>query len=355
MSATTHPHGFLIRDSIAADRRRVDAAKAYRAFCQCDPKAGVGRPAWEAAFQFGDDFAELLARTGSPAGFAGSTWAPRLHCDIDRDEAAGGLDRALDDAKRIVNVLDEQYGVPREVISPFFSGQKGFDVSIPTALWKPKASIAFHATARQFIQTIAAGAQVIVDAGVFDPTRAWRMPNSKHQRTGLTKRYIPVEIFDTITVKGVLNMACVPEPFDPPSTDGIESTDMLVAVWDAAGRAVAERAAAAEQRRTEVASGARAASVNSLTRAFLAGEIRQGDRHRLLFSSAANLAELGCPLNAAVALLTKPALDLGLKPRDVARQIECGHAAAHPLVAKAAEVFGGAVTDVDRVEPAGSP
>jgi hypothetical protein len=93
--------------------------------------------------------------------------------------------------------------------------------------------------------------------------------------------------------------------------------------------------------------------VNKLTRAFLNGEVEAGDRHRLLYSAAANLAELGCPLSAVQALLTEPALDTGLPPKDVARAIENGHAAAHPLVKHAVELFGGAVTEVEHVGPAG--
>jgi hypothetical protein len=44
----------------------------------------------------------------------------------------------------------------------------------------------------------------------------------------------------------------------------------------------------------------------------------------LLFSAAANLAELGCSLALAEALLSDAALDSGLSPSDVRRQIECG-------------------------------
>jgi hypothetical protein len=94
--------------------------------------------------------------------------------------------------------------------------------------------------------------------------------------------------------------------------------------------------------------------VNKLTRAFLNGEVEAGDRHRLLYSAAANLAELGCPLSAVRALLTEPALDTGLPPKDVARQIECGHAAAHPLVAHAAALFGGTVTKVEPADATGA-
>lgn len=349
MSAETHPHGFRIVGPCSGDRRRVDAARAFAAYCHCDARAGVGSEAYLAAFQFGDDFAEHLARSGSPAGFGGSTWAPFVWLDIDRDESSGGVARALADTRRLVDTLDERYGVPRGVLVPFVSGSKGFHLGIPTALWHPPASPHFHAVARQFAETLAADAGVAVDASVFDRVRAFRAPNSRHPKTGRHKRFVPVEILDTVTAAGVLDMAAKPEPFDVPAVDGVESGDFLVAVWDRAARAVAENVAAANQRRLEVASGERAGSLNKLTRAFLAGEVVQGDRHRLCYSAAANLAELGASLTLCKALLTEPALDAGLPPRDVARQIECGHAKAHPLVAHAADVLGGTVT---RVVPA---
>jgi hypothetical protein len=324
----------------------VHAPTAFAAYCHCDAKAGVEKESYLSAFCFSNDFSEHLARTGSPAGFAGSTWAHYLWADFDRDEAAGGLARALADLRLFVDTLDETYAVPRSVLLPFVSGGKGFHCGIPTALFAPAASPNFHAVARQFVETIAAEAKVAVDVGVFDRVRAFRAPNSRHPKTGLHKRFLPVDILDTVTLVGVLDMARQPQPFDVPSTDGVESADMLVAVWDAADRAVAERAAAVEQRRLEVASGDRAVTLNKLTRAFLNGEVEAGDRHRLLYSAAANLAELGCPLSAVRALLTEPALDTGLPPKDVARQIECGHAAAHPLVKHAAGLFGGTVTAV---------
>ena len=351
MSTTTHPHGFRIVGPCTGDRRRVDAARAFQAYCACDARAGIDREAYLSAFQFDDGFAEHLARTGSPAGFTGSTWAPFVWLDVDRDESAGGIARALADTKRLVDTLDERFGVTRCALVPFVSGGKGFHLGIPTALWAPTASADFHAVARQFAETVAAAAGVAVDVGVFDRVRAFRAPNSRHPKTGLHKRFVPVEILDTVTVNGVLSLARTPEAFDVPSTNGVESADMLVAVWEKAGRAVADKAAAVEQRRCEVANGDRAVSLNKLTRAFLSAEVEVGDRHRLLYSAAANLAELGCPLPACHAILTEPALDLGLPPKDVARQIECGFAAAHPLVKHAAEVFGGTVTNVEHPKP----
>jgi hypothetical protein len=327
MSAETFNVGFRIVGPCTGERRRVDAAAAFTAYCQCDLRAGVEREAYLSAFTFDAGFAEHLARTGSPAGFTGSTWSPFVWLDIDRDEASGGIDRALDDTRQLVNVLDERFGVARSVLVPFVSGGKGFHLGIPTGLWLPAASRDFHAVARAFAEHIAAEAGVAIDTGVFDRIRAFRAPNSRHPKTGLHKRYVPVEILDTVTVRGVLDLARTPEPFDVPSLDGLDLTDFLVAVWGKAARAVAERAAAADERRQAIAAGSTSASVNKLTRAVLAGDVEVGERHRLVYSAAANLFEFGDVPSLVRALLTEPARDLGLPPKDIERAIDNAHAA----------------------------
>ncbi len=57
---------------------------------------------------------------------------------------------------------------------------------------------------------------------------------------------------------------------------------------------------------------------------FIRGGASSGDRHRLLFRAAANLAEFGCPVALAHELLTEAALDSGLSPSETRRQIDCG-------------------------------
>ena len=58
--------------------------------------------------------------------------------------------------------------------------------------------------------------------------------------------------------------------------------------------------------------------------AFIRDGAENGDRHRRLFSAAANLGDFGCSFDLAFALLAESALDSGLPPADVRRQIECG-------------------------------
>jgi hypothetical protein len=324
MSEATHPHGYRIAGPCHGARRYVDAQKAWSAYCSCDTKAAVDREGYLSAFQFDQGFVEHLSQTGSTRGFTGSTWSPFVWFDIDRDEADGGAERALADTRQLVNALDERHGVPRGVLVPFVSGGKGLHLGLPTALWLPPAGEHFHATAKHFALSIAAEAGITVDEAVYDRLRAFRAPNSRHPRTGLHKRFVLVEILDTVTVRGLLAMAARPEPFEVPVADGIDDSSFLVALWDKSARAVKEQTEAVRRHRDEIASGTRDATVNRRTRDFIGAVDEPADRHTRLFSAAANLAEIGCPLHAIRALLTERALDTGLPPREVERTITNG-------------------------------
>lgn len=157
--------------------------------------------------------------------------------------------------------------------------------------------------------------------------RLLRAPNSRHPKTGLYKRWLPADKLDALTADDCMILAEKPQPFDLPGLEG--SPDMLVAVWDAAAAAVAAQDEAAAQRRADIAVGKASAKLNDLTRRLLAGEpMQQGERHKRIYSAAANLAELDVPLHAAHQLLTEAGRDSGLPPRDVFRAIENGHARA---------------------------
>ena len=346
MSAT-HQYGFRIVGPCTGDRSRVHAATAFKAYCQCDAKAGVDREGYLSAFNFGNDFREHLTATGSPAGFSGSTWSSHIWLDVDRDPGNGGIDAALAATRMIVDVLDETFGVPREVLLPFVSGGKGFHLGIPTGLWEPPPALYFHAVARQFAEMIATEAKVPIDTSVFDRVRAFRAPNSRHPKTGFHKRHVPVDLLDKATAAELLDRAREPAPFEVPSVGGVESADLLVVEWDRAAKAVADRVAGMARRRGELAEGTATASLNRATIEFIRGEdVDDGSRASTVFKSAANLAEVGCSIAAVRALLMEPALNLGLPPKEVTRQIDCGIAHAHPLVSRAAELFNATVTDV---------
>ena len=245
--------------------------------------------------------------------------------DVDRDKPSGGVEQAIADAGRLIAVLEERFAVPNEYLLPFISGGKGCHVGLPTALWMPEGSTTFHLVAREFASRIAVAAGVAIDAGIYDRVRAFRAPNSRHPKTGLHKRYVPPEQFQLLTLEDAMTLASKPAPFELPDMATSFLLPALDAEWQAAADTVMRNQAALEERRRDIESGASAVRVNRHTLDLINGEpIAVGDRHRLIYAAARNLSEAGAPLHLVRELLREPALNTGLPPREVDRQLDCG-------------------------------
>jgi hypothetical protein len=314
MTTSEFRYAFRVLGGCYEPRRLVDAAAAFTAYAACDPRAECGREAYLSAFRFAADFVAHLKATGSTADFAGPCWSPWLWWDIDSDE----LQYAHKDAGALAAFLVERYAVEPGDLLLFFSGSKGFHLGLSTALWSPSPSADFHRMARRFAERLAELASVTIDCGVYDRVRAFRAPNSRHPKTGLHKRRLT---FDELLgpLAAILELAKTPTPFDVPTVT--KTSEAAAADWQAAADLVAREGEAKAARR---AAGNGSPTLNRSTFDFIREGAVAGDRHRLLFSAAANLGDFHCPLPLAVALLEDAALDSGLSPKDVRRGIECG-------------------------------
>lgn len=329
-------YGFRIVGPCSGERRLVDAAAAFAAYAACDDRAHVEREAYLSAFQFGPDFADYLRRHGTTKGYAGCCWSPWLWFDIDRE---GDLERARIDAGKLALLLCDRYALADDDLLIFYSGSKGFHLGLPTAFFAGAVpSPMFNRIARRLTERLSEVADVAIDSGVYDQVRAFRAPNSRHPKTGLHKRRLPLIALMELSATAIADQAKSPEPFDvgePGQCDWTPSAD-----WNDAARQLDTEAKATARHRAAVAEGGAAATLNRLTLAFIRDGAESGDRHRLLYSAARNLGELGCPPTLAHALLSESALDSGLPPAEVRRQIECGLKDAGNSASRAGE--GGA-------------
>jgi hypothetical protein len=308
--------GFWILGDCKGERQPVNYEDAYTAYSQCDTRAEVEREAYLSAFEFPGEFGEYLAAKRTTKGYLGRCGARWLWSDID---AAGDLKLATTQARRLCAGLVDRYGIDGDSLLVFFSGAKGYHVGFPLAACdSPIPSDKFHKISRRFAEGIAERLAVKIDAGVYDKVRAFRAPNSRHPKTGLHKRRLSYDELMGLSVDAILRLAATPEPFSPPTDSG--SSPTAIADWREAAEAVERDAVALVERRILNPS----AKLNRLTLEFIREGATQGVRHRKLFSAAANLAEFGCPPALAHELLTEPALDSGLSPSDVRRQIQCG-------------------------------
>ena len=322
MIPTDYPYAFRILGPLDGPRKRVDAEAALAAYCRCEERAHVGMEAYLSHFRFDESFREHLATTGSTRDFNGNTWAEELVFDID---AEGDLPAALEQARKLTATLTDTYEVPPKGFTRHFSGSKGFHIALPTRLWLASGGPNFHRVAGVFARRVATAAGVKIDVGVYDRVRALRAPNSVHPKTGLHKRYIPPDVFESISVEQIVELARTPAPFDRVNCNYMPIVDGLAWEWKHATEIMAEREAAAEQQRANLATGLVKPTLNRLTLEIIRGEpVETGDRHRLIYSAARDLAEKGAPRHLVDALLREVSLDTGLPPREVDRQLECG-------------------------------
>jgi hypothetical protein len=317
MTATrTRRLGFRLLGSATSRRRLIDFDAAFAAYAECDDKAEVDREAYLSAFTYGEDFRYHLAETGSTRGYDGPCWAPWLWFDLDGED----LDAVLTDARRLAaGILHRYRTLDDDALLLFFSGSKGIHVGLPVS-WDPAPSVTFHRTARHFAEALAAATGATIDTGVYDKVRLFRAPNSRHPKTGLHKRRLTLDELLNLDGDRVRQLAAAPEPFALPAVTAADP--QAVADWQAALQAVEREAEVKAERRATLANGT--PRLNRATLAFIRDGADQGDRPRLLFSVAANLGKFGCPPALAYALLTEAALDSGLPPADVRRQIDCG-------------------------------
>ena len=309
--------GYRIIGNAAGRRRLVDAAAALAGYAACDPRAEVDREAYLSAFAFGPDFRDYLRETGSPKSYNGPCEALYVWFDLDNENDP---QVALDGGRRLAStILDRYRSFDDGDLLLFFSGAKGFHVGLPV-VWNAPLSLDFHRVARQFAEWFAQLAGVSIDTSVYDKVRAFRAPNSRHPKTGLHKRRLFLDELTGLSLDGIRQLAESPEPFGLPAPAA--TCEQAAADWQAAMTAVRQQIESKAQRRAAVANGM--ATLNRQTLDFIRDGADAGDRHRLLFSAAANLGEFNCPPALAHALLTEAGLDSGLSPSDVRRQIECG-------------------------------
>jgi hypothetical protein len=317
VTATRTPRlGFRVLGPATSRRRLIDFAAAFAAYAECDPRAEADRESFLSAFTYPAEFRRHLEETGSTADYAGPCWAPWLWFDLDGED----LDAVLNDARQLVmGILHRYRTLDDDAILLFFSGNRGAHVGLPVT-WNPGPSACFHRIARRFAEAIAAVTNAKIDSTIYSVVQILRAPNSRHPRSGLHKRPLSLNELLHLDAACVRRLAKAPQPFALPVVTAADP--QAAADWQAAVRAVEREAEAKAERRAALANGT--PRLNRATLDFIRDGADQGDRHRLLFSAAANLRELNCPSDLAHALLTAAALDSGLTPKDVHRQIECG-------------------------------
>lgn len=295
--------------------RHAELLNAYADGAQADQ--GHDREAYLSHFAFGPEMqSHYSANRKSVAGFAGPCWCRYIVLDIDR----ANLVEAQADAHRLVSAIHERYPELEGAVPIYFSGGKGFHVLLELA-HNPPPAVGFHRVARTLAEALAARAGAKIDTAIYDANHIIRLPNTRHPKTGLFKRRIDAEALFQLGMPGILAMA------KQPSGDGMPSSvrgavPQLEIDWHEAERASVRTTEDRAVVRRDFGT-AEPRAPRYLLDLFRFGA-REGERHRLVFRCSAWLTEQGAPPSLVFALLTEPALDVRLAPKDAARQIQCG-------------------------------
>jgi hypothetical protein len=139
---------------------------------------------------FDNNFSEKDGKKfNSVAGYTGQHTADFLLIDFDGDD----LDKVKLEVVTYVNLLKWEYEIPEDLISIWFSGNKGFHVTIPFELVSQDTQQTkdFHKHYGAFVEKLTEGFKY-VDRGIYNADRLIRLGNTKHEKTKLFK--IPVTL-----------------------------------------------------------------------------------------------------------------------------------------------------------------
>lgn len=311
-------HGFRVVGDRRAIRRPIDWTRAFLACAVCDPAADLDAESYLSHFTFGPDLIDHMKRERSERGYVGPCGVSWLFWDIDR---ADDLEAAQRDARRLLGVLlDRHHELDDDDPLVFFSGSKGFHIGVP-ATWRPGPSADFHIVARRFCLDLAETAGVVVDPTVYSKTRLFRAPNSRHAKTGLHKLRVSLDEIMHLKCEVIVEKARRPDSFDVPT--GPADFPSAAKAWDQARLAV--NAGAARRTTGRQGNGGRLSA--GLRRFIRDGEIDPEKRAVATFRAAAELSEFHAANgfdDLAHALLEEAALDSGLAPAEVRKQIRDG-------------------------------
>jgi hypothetical protein len=315
MSEPRYNIGAFVRGAVHAPRALRQHAELLNAYADDDSIDNA--EAYLSHFIFGAEMRKHYgANRQSVAGFVGSCWCRWLILDIDRSDGA----EALADAWKLVAMLHERYAEMSDSIAVWFSGSKGFHIGIDLA-HNPPPAIGFHRTARTLAEGLAALAGVKIDTSIYDINHIVRLPNTRHSKTGLYKRRIDADAMLHLNIDAIRKLA------EHPAGDGIPTVRTCPPPLAEDWRAAEERAARATEERAARRAEVAGIPDNRAPRWFLEFirfDTPEGERHATLFRAAAYATEQGCPPSFVFALLSESGCDLGLMPKDVARQIQCG-------------------------------
>jgi KaiC/GvpD/RAD55 family RecA-like ATPase len=168
-------------------------------------------------FQYDEGIKNHFELVGSVKGYSGVLYMDRLWIDLDNKQDPS---LAKEETNKLINKLVLQFEVPKNAISIFFSGHKGYHLALHENLFggfEPSSDLPKKIKA--LVEGLCGGIDFI-DYGIYNVNRAFRALNSCHPETSLYKIGITYEDFTSLSHEEIMYLAAEP-------TEGyIFTTDM---------------------------------------------------------------------------------------------------------------------------------
>jgi len=136
----------------------------------------------QTVFRFTSEYLDRFNESGSVRGYNGSCYSDYLPLDLDCND----LEQGLKTVQEFLQYLDVEYEIPPASIPVWFSGNKGFHLAIPIAMFgqvEPTPQLPKYY--RQFVET--QWSDWGFDTAIYDINRLFRSENTQHGSSGLYK------------------------------------------------------------------------------------------------------------------------------------------------------------------------
>ncbi len=180
--------------------------------------------------EFKTHFEQIVIRKGKEekqgvSKYQGPVFADFFPIDIDDKEDTS---RAHEQAKRVLNMLLNNYEVDLSQLRLYFSGNKGFHIMLPHALFNLRPGREMPQAFKKMAPALTEGAKI--DLSVYDRVRLFRFSNTVNTKSGLYKIPLtPAEILN-LSIEEILELAKAPRRVDVEPVE--ESNEYLMALYN---------------------------------------------------------------------------------------------------------------------------
>jgi phage-related protein len=126
-------------------------------------------------------------------------------------DSADDIEKARKEARLFVRYLMDQLQIPEQSIDITFTGSKGFAIFINRRVFRIEPDenlpLIFKAMAKKIKKELDLET---IDTTVYERRRLWRMPNSRHPRSGLYKIRLTRSELETLPVEKIRDLAMKP-------------------------------------------------------------------------------------------------------------------------------------------------